>query len=111
MFMAIELRGIRCRNSQELPKGFMSARSMKQPEDLDWAKSTYPIILSMKARRFTLKIVPSLKDPSRMLQKKFNSASSHGLQTTFLTLPPGPFGSSPPRTEFCKTCRRRSENN
>lgn len=56
-------------------------------------------------------IVPSLKDPSRMLQKKFNSASSHGLQTTFLTLPPGPFGSSPPRTEFCKTCRRRSENN
>ena len=39
------------------------------------------------------------------MQKKSNSARSHGLQTIFLMQPPGPFGSSPPRTEFCKICR------
>lgn len=111
MSTAIEMSGIRRRNSQGLPKEFMSARLMKLPEELSWAKNTYQIILSTKARRFILKIAPSLKDPSKRLQQKSGNAKLHGLQTIFLMLPPGPFGSSHPRTEFCKTYRRSLENN
>lgn len=74
-------------------------------------KITYQIILSTKARRFILKIAPSLKDPSKRLQQKSGNAKLHGLQTIFLMLPPGPFGSSHPRIEFCKTYRRSLENN
>ena len=45
------------------------------------------------------------------LQQKSGNAKLHGLQTIFLMPPPGPFGSSHPRTEFCKTYRRSLENN
>lgn len=64
-----------------------------------------------EGKRFTLKIALSLKDPSKMLRKKSSNAETLGLQTIFLMRPPGRFGSSPPRTEFCKTYRQSLENN
>lgn len=48
---------------------------------------------------------------SKMLRKKSSNGRLHGLQTIFLMRPPGRFGSSPPRTEFCKTYRQSLENN